>query len=191
MQNGQYDFTKMQWIAHHLCANWCSWMFMRCSENDADKICTRAEIEVCYGAILTQWVEGGRGGWGLNIWRGKSFMGHFSSTGFTQCKNLSSHLPEDEKRRKMILNSNFKSHVCVGWCRYYVGGIRRLAALHMSPIIMDLSGRPQQKVYNYSPPRPRPMHSSFSGLDNAKSTFHLVREDIKRKVLFSFRHIPN
>ena len=97
---------------------------------------------------------GGRGGWGLNIWRGKSFMGHFSSTGFTQCKNLSSHLPEDEKRRKMILNSNFKSHVCVGWCRYYVGGIRRLAALHMSPIIMDLSGRPQQKVYNYPPPHP-------------------------------------
>ena len=134
---------------------------------------------------------GGRGGWGLNIWRGKSFMGHFSSTGFTQCKNLSSHLPEDEKRRKMILNSNFKSRVCVGWCRYYVGGIRRLAALHMSPIIMDLSGRPQQKVYNYPPPRPRPMHSSFSGSDNAKNTLYIVSEDVKRKVLFSFRHCPN
>ena len=50
--------VMLQWIDHHLCANWRSSMFMWCSEKDADKICTRAEIEVCNGAILTQWVEG-------------------------------------------------------------------------------------------------------------------------------------
>ena len=49
-------------------------MVMGCSENDADKMCTRAEIEVCYNAILTQWVEG-EGGMGLEYLKGKKLYG--------------------------------------------------------------------------------------------------------------------
>ena len=151
MQNGQNDFKS---DAMNFSGCLCKLVQLNVHVMSR-KRCRRNVHETWNSSLL--WcnphaVGGGEGG--LNIWRGKSFMGHFSSTGFTQCKNLSSHLPEDEKRRKMILNSNFKSRVCVGWCWYYVGGIRRLAALHMSPIIMDLSGRPQQKVYNYPPPHP-------------------------------------
>ena len=81
-------------------------------------------------------------------------MGHFNSAGFTRCKNLSSHLLKMRRIRIPNRKIKFKRSINLGWCRYYRRGIPRPAALHMSPIIMDLSGRRLSKKYTITPPTP-------------------------------------